>query len=68
METIVIKIAGMSCGGCVNSVRNVLTAINGVTKIDVSLPDAQATVEYDLARTTPSNLKAAIRDAGYDTE
>ena len=36
MET-EIGIGGMTCGGCVNSVKNVLQKIPGVTSVDVSL-------------------------------
>ena len=35
METTVLKVGGMSCGGCVKSVTNVLTALPGVAKAEV---------------------------------
>ena len=37
METAVVKIRGMTCTGCVNSVKNVLQKISGVSSADVSL-------------------------------
>ena len=36
METIDLKIQGMTCGGCVKSVTRVLTGVAGVTAVDVS--------------------------------
>ena len=44
METVTLKISGMTCGGCVNSVRKVIAALNGISAVDVSLERAQATV------------------------
>ena len=66
METTTIKVGGMSCGGCVKSVTGVLTALDGVTKAEVSLEQKQAVVEFDAAKLTRDQLKAVIEDAGFD--
>lgn len=63
MQRISISIAGMSCGGCVNSVRNALTRIPGVQVERVKV--GSATVAYDPAVTSPEALRAAITRAGY---
>ena len=68
MDTVIIKVNGMTCGGCVNSVRKAVAAVDGVSSVDVSLPNAQATVVYDAARAKPADFKSAITDAGFDTE
>lgn len=66
METIHINIKGMTCGGCVSSVTKVLQAVNGVTKVDISLEQNRATIVYDPAQATLTQFKSAIEDAGYD--
>jgi copper chaperone len=66
METTVVKITGLTCMGCVASVKKVLTAIDGVQSVDVSLEKAQATIGYDAARARPAQFKTAIEDAGYE--
>jgi len=66
METTVMKISGMTCMGCVSSVRKVLSSIDGVQSAEVSLEDAQATVVYDPARTRPAQMKLAVEEAGYE--
>ena len=68
METVTLKINGMTCGGCVNSVRKVITALDGVSAVDVSLERAQATVSFDPAQSNPADFKNAIRDAGFETD
>lgn len=66
METTILKVQGMTCSGCTASVRRVLTAIDGVQSADVSLGEGQATVQYDGARVTPAQLRAAVTEAGYE--
>ena len=47
MQTEHLKVTGMSCGGCVNSVTTALKAVDGVDDVNVSLADGGATVSYD---------------------
>lgn len=56
----------MSCGGCVKSVTGVLTALDGVTKADVSLEQKQAVIEFDAAKVNRARLAQVIEDAGFD--
>ena len=49
METITINIKGMTCMGCVRSVKNVLEPIAGVSGVDISLDKGQAAITYDPA-------------------
>ena len=66
MQTEVIKIKGMTCMGCVNSVKSVLEKIPGVDSADVSLEQKQVTIQYDAATTQPNQLKDAIEGAGFE--
>ena len=66
METITLKVEGMTCGGCVASVTRVLKATPGVNDAVVRLDGGSATVTYDPARTGVPALKSAIEGAGYD--
>ncbi|MCW5604198.1 MAG: heavy-metal-associated domain-containing protein [Burkholderiales bacterium] len=66
METVTIGISGMTCTGCVNSVRRVLQAITGVRAAEVTLQPAQAKIEYDPALAGITQFKTAIEDAGYE--
>jgi copper chaperone len=66
METIKLKIGGMTCGGCVAAVKRVLNGVDGVKSAEVSLEPAEATVQYEPGRVKPEDLQAAIEDAGYE--
>lgn len=65
METLTLPVTGMTCGGCVNSVQNVLKALPGVTHAEVSLTPGEARVTFDPAQTSRAALEHAIVDAGY---
>lgn len=67
MTEVTIKVAGMSCSGCVRNVTGVLKALAGVTDVAVSLDDAQAEISYDPAQTNVDRLRQAIIDAGFDS-
>jgi copper chaperone len=66
METVTLNVKGMSCQGCVRSVKNVLEPIPGVARVDVSLEQGQATVRYDAAKAAPAQFRAAIAGAGFE--
>ena len=65
MNEIVLSVTGMTCGGCVNSVQNVLTALPGVQSAEVTLTPGQARVVVDPARLDRAALVQAIVDAGF---
>ena len=66
METTTFNIKGMTCMGCARSVKNVLERIPGVSDAEVSLEDAQVTLQYDAAVTGSEQFKQVIKDAGFE--
>ena len=65
MHTIQLSITGMTCGGCVNSVQKVLTALPGVQSVEVTLTPGQARVTFDPSKLERAALVQAIVDAGF---
>ena len=66
METITLNVKGMTCMGCVGSVKNVLEPIQGVSNVDVTLETGKVTISYDATQTNTQAFKGAIEDAGYE--
>ncbi len=66
MEHTVIKVDGMSCQGCVKNITGLLSALDGVAQVEVSLEAAEARVGFDNRKVTRAALCAAIEDAGFD--
>jgi copper chaperone len=66
MQDSVIKVSGMTCQGCVNSVTRVLSAVPGVASVQVSLERGEAALRYDPAKATEAQLRQAVEDAGFE--
>ncbi|MFU0825420.1 heavy-metal-associated domain-containing protein [Clostridium sp.] len=60
-----ILIEGMSCGHCVNHVKEALSELSGVTSVDVNLDSKSAVIEATVA-VDDEDIKFAIDDAGYE--
>ncbi len=66
MQNVTLEISGMTCGGCVRSVGNVLTALDGVAKAEVSLEQRRAVVDYDPGKGGVEQLKRSVEEAGFE--
>ena len=60
-----LNVEGMSCQHCVAHVTQALEAVEGVSRVEVSLEDASAIVEFDGA-VPDEALIAAVKNAGYE--
>jgi copper chaperone len=58
-----LKVEGMSCGHCVQSVTKAVQGVDPAAKVDVDLTSQRVTI--DSAAET-SLVKAAIEEAGYE--
>jgi copper chaperone CopZ len=63
--TTVLTIKGMTCGGCVASVKLQLRKTEGVTAYEVSYEKAEAQVTYEPAKTTPEKIAASVSKTGF---
>ena len=46
-QTAKLRVTGMTCGGCANSVKLALKAVAGVTDANVSLEQGLAVIDFD---------------------
>jgi Cu+-exporting ATPase len=64
-ESASIGIVDMSCANCADTVQDALEALPGVLSASVNVATDEATVEYNPADVSRSDLEAAVEDAGY---
>lgn len=64
METTKLHVTGMSCMGCVNSVKRVLSDLAGVQTVEIDLASGQVQIAHE-AHCTPEAMRQAIEAAGY---
>jgi len=62
----VIKISGMSCKHCAQSIEKTLNREPGVLEANVNLAAEQAVVKYNPLEVDLAKLKEAIRNSGYE--
>lgn len=71
-EVFRLRVSGMTCGGCVSSVKKALEAVPGVDEAEVTLEPGSATVRASAQShgepLSAESLIAAVTRAGYEAE
>lgn len=62
----IIHVDGMSCEHCVNAITKAVSALPGVSGVDVNLSGGTVTADYDSTQITLEIIKAEIEEQGYD--
>ncbi len=65
-EKIALKISGMHCATCVQTIEKALNGTDGVYKSSVNLALETATVEYNPQQISLAGIKKTVRDIGYE--
>ncbi|MGH2695236.1 MAG: heavy metal translocating P-type ATPase, partial [Actinomycetota bacterium] len=60
-----MKIGGMSCSFCTNTIRRAYQRVEGVHEVGVSLAHEEGLVKYDPAKVNEDQLKKVLTDVGY---
>ena len=60
-----MRISGMTCAMCTQTVSRSLGGLDGVSGVDVNLANETAVVDYDPDRVDPASMENAIKEAGY---
>lgn len=68
IETSVLTVTGMKCGGCENNIKDKLQAVDGVTSVSPSFKENQVTVEFDNEKVNLDTIKSVITQAGFAVE
>ena len=66
MSATTLKLKGMSCASCANSIESAIQQVPGVSSAQVNFAAEQASVEYDKGRTNLEKIQAAVSEAGYE--
>ncbi len=66
MTQTVLNVEGMSCSHCVNAVTKAVTALEGVSGVNVDLEGKTVTVDFDADQVSLESIKEAIEEEGYD--
>lgn len=67
-SVIKFKATQMSCGGCANKVKKLLTGVDGVTDVAVNLESKIVTVSYDSQKTNAAKIQDSFKQINYTVE
>ncbi|RZB95946.1 copper-transporting ATPase RAN1-like [Glycine soja] len=67
-KRIQVRISGMTCAACSNSVQTALRSVHGVTEASVALLQNKAEVVFIPGLVKDEDIKNAIEDAGFEAE
>jgi Cu+-exporting ATPase len=65
MDKATLKLQGMSCASCANSIEEAIRSVPGVSECSVNFGAEQATVTYDPKGTDLEAIQDAVDAAGY---
>ncbi len=68
MNTTTLKLRGMSCAACANSIEAAIKSVPGVSESNVNFGVERATVTYNPTQTNLAQIQAAVMAAGYSAE
>jgi len=65
VESLQLKVGGMSCGFCVSTIDKAYRRLDGVRGVHVSLAHEEALIHYESGRVSPEKLRETLRQIGY---
>ncbi|KDR80754.1 hypothetical protein GALMADRAFT_61409 [Galerina marginata CBS 339.88] len=65
-DVVQLRIYGMTCSSCTNTVEAGLSAVPGITSVSVSLATETCTVDFDRSIVTPREMVGHIEDMGFN--
>ena len=65
LDKLQVKIGGMACSFCVETIKKGLGRTDGVAEVNVSLAHEEALITYDPGRVTPPTLTDTLESLGY---
>ncbi|MEH2316827.1 heavy metal translocating P-type ATPase [Nostoc sp.] len=68
MDTLTLKLRGMSCAGCANNIEKAIRSVSGVIDCNVNFGAEQATIKYDRSLANLEKIQTAIASAGYSSD
>jgi Cu+-exporting ATPase len=68
MENTTLKLQGMGCASCANSIETAISSLPGVQACSVNFGTEQATITYDSHQTSIVEIQDAVSAAGYSAQ
>lgn len=64
----ILKVDGMTCDHCAETVTKAVKALAGVQSVNVDLDKNEVTVDFDANATPPGKISSAITGVGFEVK
>ncbi|MFW5999027.1 MAG: heavy metal translocating P-type ATPase [Halanaerobiaceae bacterium] len=68
LQEVTLKLEGMSCASCAQTIENTLNRTEGVDDARVNFAAEKVYIDFNPEQTNQDKLAAAVRQAGYDVK
>lgn len=65
MDTLTLKLRGMSCASCAKRIEKTILSVTGISECSVNFGAEQAVVKYNPRKTNLKQIQSAVEEAGY---
>lgn len=65
MKSVTLKIEGMHCGGCAETIKSLVEKQTGVLGVSVSFDESRACILYDPSATHEEQLVSVVQQPGF---
>ena len=63
VQTVELNVDGLDCAGCAKRASTALKGVKGARMVRVSKADKSETITYEVKRTSPTKIVAALKKA-----
>ena len=68
VEHVTVTAPDISCGHCVATVKDAVSALAGVSSVEVDPSTKRVEIAFDPGRVSPAQIEAALDEAGYPVQ
>lgn len=65
IQTVTFDVKGMTCNSCASHIKNEVSKLPGIVKVEASYEKGTVKVEFDKTNVSLSKIEEAINDTGY---
>lgn len=64
-KTLMLKVSGMHCEGCVQNIQKSLSKIDGLRNVQADFSNGEARMEFDESKVSLEKIRGAIKKVGF---
>ncbi|MBV51336.1 MAG: hypothetical protein CMH77_02340 [Nitrospinae bacterium] len=68
MTNLTMNVEGMTCGHCAQTVKDAVTGLSGINRVDVDLEKKLVTVEFDEVLGKVESITDKIVEVGFEVK